>query len=112
MAPASPHAVVRTDKTSIIADAIRLVTALRAENGQLRQLNKLMEARVRALEREPAEGAMRAAYAQGGAGGAGAVAPLSPGAGPSSSAGTGLGGLLPPADVDTSADGARRPPAA
>lgn len=40
-----PGKVVKTDKTSIIADAIRIVTQLRAENGQLRQLNKFLEAR-------------------------------------------------------------------
>ena len=38
-----PGKAVKSDKTSIIADAIRVVTQLRAENGQLRQLNKFLE---------------------------------------------------------------------
>ena len=38
-----PGKAVKTDKTSTIADAIRIVTQLRAENGQLRQLNKFLE---------------------------------------------------------------------
>ena len=38
-----PSKAVKTDKTNIIADAIRVVTQLRAENGQLRQLNKFLE---------------------------------------------------------------------
>ncbi len=37
--------VVRTDKLSIIADAVKEVTKLRAESHQLRQLNKFLEAR-------------------------------------------------------------------
>ncbi len=35
--------VVRTDKLSIIADAVKEVTKLRAESHQLRQLNKFLE---------------------------------------------------------------------
>ena len=38
-----PRKDVKTDKTSIVADAIRVVTQLRAENGQLKQLNKFLE---------------------------------------------------------------------
>ena len=38
-----PGKAAKTDKTSTIADAIRIVTQLRAENGQLRQLNKFLE---------------------------------------------------------------------
>jgi hypothetical protein len=34
---------VRTDKLSIIADAVKEVTKLRAESHQLRQLNKFLE---------------------------------------------------------------------
>ena len=40
-----PGKAAKTDKTSTIADAIRIVTQLRAENGQLRQLNKFLEVR-------------------------------------------------------------------
>jgi hypothetical protein len=35
--------VVKTDRISIISDALRAVTHLRAENNQLRQLNKFLE---------------------------------------------------------------------
>ena len=38
-----PGKAAKTDKASIITDAIRIVTQLRAENGQLRQLNKFLE---------------------------------------------------------------------
>lgn len=38
-----PGKAAKTDKSSIITDAIRIVTQLRAENGQLRQLNKFLE---------------------------------------------------------------------
>lgn len=38
---------VRTDKLSIIADAVKEVNKLRAESHQLRQLNKFLEARCR-----------------------------------------------------------------
>lgn len=38
-----PGKVAKTDKTSIISDAIKMVTQLRAENGQLKQLNKFLE---------------------------------------------------------------------
>ena len=37
--------MVRTDKLSIIADAVKEVTKLRAESHQLRQLNKFLEVR-------------------------------------------------------------------
>ena len=40
-----PGKAAKSDKGSIITDAIRIVTQLRAENGQLRQLNKFLEAR-------------------------------------------------------------------
>ena len=105
--------LLRTDKTSVVADAIRLITALRAENGQLKQLNKFMEQRLASVERERAELMMRAAYAAGiassggagaGAGGAGnggggascsaAVPPL-----PSSDAAAAAGGTGPPLDA-------------
>ena len=33
----------RTDKVSIIADAIKAITQLRAESHQMRQLNKFLE---------------------------------------------------------------------
>ena len=105
--------LLRTDKTSVVADAIRLITALRAENGQLKQLNKFMEQRLASVERERAELMMRAAYAAGiassggagaGAGGAGnggggascsaALPPL-----PSSDAAAAAGGPGPPLDA-------------
>ena len=38
-----PGKAAKSDKSSIITDAIRIVTQLRAENGQLRQLNKFLE---------------------------------------------------------------------
>ena len=41
-----PGKAAKSDKGSIITDAIRIVTQLRAENGQLRQLNKFLEARM------------------------------------------------------------------
>jgi hypothetical protein len=41
----------KTDRMSIIVDAIRVVKALRVEVNQLRQLNKFMEERVGQLER-------------------------------------------------------------
>jgi len=46
-----PRKDVKTDKTSIVADAIRVVTQLRAENGQLKQLNKFLEVRASRLFR-------------------------------------------------------------
>lgn len=45
-----PGKAVKTDKTSTIADAIRIVTQLRAENGQLRQLNKFLEVRTLGMQ--------------------------------------------------------------
>ncbi|KAK9791342.1 hypothetical protein WJX73_001044 [Symbiochloris irregularis] len=41
-----PGKTAKTDKTNIIDDAMRIVTQLRGENGQLRQLNKFLEERV------------------------------------------------------------------
>ena len=38
-----PGKAAKTDKTNIIDDAMRIVTQLRGENGQLRQLNKFLE---------------------------------------------------------------------
>ena len=38
-----PGKASKTDKAHIISDAIRIVTQLRGENGQLRQLNKFLE---------------------------------------------------------------------
>lgn len=42
----------KTDKASILAESIKIVTQLRVEKGQLRQLNKLLEERVRNYEKE------------------------------------------------------------
>lgn len=38
-----PGKAPKTDKASIVADAIRVVTQLRTENSQLQQLNKFLE---------------------------------------------------------------------
>lgn len=38
---------VKSDKTAIIADAIAIVRQAREENGQLHQLNKTLEVRIR-----------------------------------------------------------------
>lgn len=38
-----PGKASKTDKANIISDAIRIVTQLRGENNQLRQLNKFLE---------------------------------------------------------------------
>ena len=38
-----PGKASKTDKAHIVSDAIRIVTQLRGENGQLRQLNKFLE---------------------------------------------------------------------
>ena len=40
-----PGKTPKTDKASIVADAIRVVTQLRTENSQLQQLNKFLEVR-------------------------------------------------------------------
>lgn len=45
----------RSDRLTIIVDAIRVVRALRVEVNQLRQLNKFLEERVGTLERERAQ---------------------------------------------------------
>ncbi|KAL4420416.1 hypothetical protein ABPG75_010072 [Micractinium tetrahymenae] len=42
--------MMRTDRISIVQDAIRAMGALRVENNQLKQLNKFLEERVRHLE--------------------------------------------------------------
>lgn len=126
---AAAASLLRTDKTSVVADAIRLITALRAENGQLKQLNKFMEQRLASVERERAELLMRAAYA---AGVAQNNSSNNGGAGPSTSAAAAAAATavppppldaaaavamlpppwLPPSDLDTSLDGSKRPPAA
>jgi hypothetical protein len=49
------QALCKTDRMSIILDAIRVVKALRVEVNQLRQLNKFMEERVGQLERGRAQ---------------------------------------------------------
>ncbi|KAL3155111.1 hypothetical protein ABBQ38_011169 [Trebouxia sp. C0009 RCD-2024] len=66
-----PRKDVKTDKTSIVADAIRVVTQLRAENGQLKQLNKFLEERVGTVEKQKSELMLQQAYFQQQAGGAG-----------------------------------------
>lgn len=66
-----PRKDVKTDKTSIVADAIRVVTQLRAENGQLKQLNKFLEERVGTVEKQKADLMLQQAYFQQQAGGAG-----------------------------------------
>jgi hypothetical protein len=135
---AAAASLLRTDKTSVVADAIRLITALRAENGQLKQLNKFMEQRLASVERERAELMMRAAYAAGiasnsggggnGNGNGGAAASGSAAAAaatasalpslqtPSLDAAAAVAMLPPPwlpsSDLDTSLDGSKRPPAA
>lgn len=38
-----PGKTPKTDKASIVADAIRVVNQLRTENSQLQQLNKFLE---------------------------------------------------------------------
>lgn len=45
----------RSDRLTVIVDAIRVVRALRVEVNQLRQLNKFLEERVGTLERERAQ---------------------------------------------------------
>lgn len=42
----------KTDKSSILADAIKIMKQLRLENGQLQQLNKFLEERVGQCEKE------------------------------------------------------------
>ncbi|GMH35428.1 hypothetical protein BSKO_03296 [Bryopsis sp. KO-2023] len=42
----------KTDKSSILADAIKIMKQLRLENGQLQQLNKFLEERVGHCEKE------------------------------------------------------------
>lgn len=108
--PSTSASLLRTDKTSVVADAIRLITALRAENGQLKQLNKFMEQRLASVERERAELMMRAVYAAGiasnsnGGGGGGAGA----GGGGSNGASGSAAAALPP--LPSSAVAAAAPP--
>ncbi|CAL8471669.1 g11211 [Coccomyxa elongata] len=59
-----PGKAAKTDKSSIITDAIRVVTQLRAENGQLRQLNKFLEERVGTVEKQKSELMMQATLMQ------------------------------------------------
>ncbi|KAK2075710.1 hypothetical protein QBZ16_001819 [Prototheca wickerhamii] len=46
---------IKTDRVSVVADAIRVLTQLRVENNQLRQLNKFLEERVAGYERARAQ---------------------------------------------------------
>lgn len=46
-----PGKTPKTDKASIVADAIRVVTQLRTENSQLQQLNKFLEVLFRIEEK-------------------------------------------------------------
>lgn len=50
----------KNDKTSIVADAIRSITQLRAENNQLRQLNKFLQEKVTDLEHQRAQAMLHA----------------------------------------------------
>ncbi|CAL5223409.1 g5921 [Coccomyxa viridis] len=59
-----PGKAAKTDKSSIITDAIRIVTQLRAENGQLRQLNKFLEERVGTVEKQKNDLVMQQAMLQ------------------------------------------------
>lgn len=43
---------LKTDKASLVVDAIRVITQLRAENNQLRQLNKFLEEKVSDSEKQ------------------------------------------------------------
>jgi hypothetical protein len=47
-----PNGEPKTDKPTILGDAIKFVKQLRAENHQVKQLNKFLEERVAAYERE------------------------------------------------------------
>ncbi|GFR45526.1 hypothetical protein Agub_g6919 [Astrephomene gubernaculifera] len=47
-----PNSEPKTDKSTILTDAIKYVQQLTVENHQLRQLNKFLEERVSTLERE------------------------------------------------------------
>ncbi len=50
----------KTDKTSIVLDAIRVLTHLRAENNQLRQLNKFLQEKVTDFEHQRAQAMLQA----------------------------------------------------
>lgn len=50
----------KNDKTSIVADAIRAITQLRAENNQLRQLNKFLQEKVTDFEQQRAQAMLHA----------------------------------------------------
>lgn len=50
----------KNDKTSIVADAIRSITQLRAENNQLRQLNKFLQEKVTEFEQQRAQAMLHA----------------------------------------------------
>jgi hypothetical protein len=54
---------VKADRVSVVADAIRVVQQLRVENNQLRQLNKFLEERTAAYERQKAQSMFQAAAA-------------------------------------------------
>lgn len=60
-----PGKTPKTDKASIVADAIRVVTQLRTENSQLQQLNKFLEERVSTFEKARSDVMMRQAMYQG-----------------------------------------------
>ncbi|GAB4819796.1 hypothetical protein N2152v2_006842 [Parachlorella kessleri] len=47
--------MVKTDRVSIVQDAIRVLQELRLQNNQLRQLNKFLEERVSGFERDRAQ---------------------------------------------------------
>ena len=50
----------KNDKTSIVVDAIRAITQLRAENNQLRQLNKFLQEKVTDFEQQRAQSMLHA----------------------------------------------------
>jgi hypothetical protein len=54
----------KSDRVSVVVDAIRVIQQLRVENNQLKQLNKFLEERVRAHEQLRAQAMMRRAMAQ------------------------------------------------
>jgi hypothetical protein len=55
---------LRSDRVSVVADAVRVISNLRVENNQLRQLNKFLEERVGMHERARAQEMMQHAMAQ------------------------------------------------
>lgn len=106
----SSASLLRTDKTSVVADAIRLITALRAENGQLKQLNKFMEQRLASVERERAELMMRAAYAAGIASNGGGGVGGGGGGNNGGASGSAAAAALPPLSSSAAAAAAAAPP--